>query len=448
MADVSSIWTIRRSTSDVKLAGLCGGIARQWGVDPLLVRIGFAMLALSGGIGVILYLAGWLLLPADGRDTAPVDDLFGATTRKWPREVWIAIVAIACVAAFPLFGSLTPFGIGPVLVIAVIWYFGVYRTRAAHPEGRPEPPTQSTIHATQPAAPFRYPGSPTPFTVAAEAWQQRVTEYQRAQPAPAAQPDWPAPPAGNVAAVSTAVPQAADPEHQERAAFLASPDPVGLYAEPVATDTTGLVARPRRRPSARRLGWATVLVLGLTLTGLGLADYLGATIVPAVYAAAALLVVGLALVLATWLGRARGLLPLGVVLTLGVLGLSASGIPGLASVAPANRVSYSTPADLPAAGDQLDAGTLTVDLSRLPIRTDTVYKARVDLGRLNVVVPKDAQVAVRYTVDAGEVTAFGRSVADGTELSGMVTDPQPLRPDRPTLTLDLGVDLGSVQVQR
>jgi hypothetical protein len=189
-------------------------------------------------------------------------------------------------------------------------------------------------------------------------------------------------------------------------------------------------------------------MLGLTLTGLGLADYLGATIVPAVYAAAALLVVGLALVLATWLGRARGLLPLGVVLTMGALGLSASGIPGLASVAPANRVSYSTPADLPAAGDQLDAGTLTVDLSRLPIGTDTVYKARVDLGRLNVVVPKDAQVAVRYTVDAGEVTVFGRSVAEGTELSGTVTDPQPPRPDRPTLTLDLSVDLGSVQVQR
>ena len=41
------------------------------------------------------------------------------------------------------------------------------------------------------------------------------------------------------------------------------------------------------------------------------------------YAAAALLVIGLALVLATWLGRARGLLPLGVLLALGVLGLAA-----------------------------------------------------------------------------------------------------------------------------
>jgi hypothetical protein len=193
------------------------------------------------------------------------------------------------------------------------------------------------------------------------------------------------------------------------------------------------------------------LVLGLVLSGLGVADYLGAAITPNVYAATALLIVGLALVLATRLGRPRGLLPLGVVLALPVLGMSAAGpgLPGFPpSVIPETRVAYATPADLPADGNRLDAGTLVVDLSRLPIRADTAYKARVDLGTVDVLVPRDAQVVVRYTVDAGEVTAFGRPVADGTELSGLVTDPQPLRPDRPTLTLDLAVDLGTVQVRR
>ena len=93
-------------------------------------------------------------------------------------------------------------------------------------------------------------------------------------------------------------------------------------------------------------------------------------------------------------------------------------------------------------------GTLTVDLSRLQVRADTAYKARVDLGTVDVIVPRDAQVVVRYTVDGGEVTAFGRPVASGTEVNGVVTDPSPLRPDRPTLTLDLAVDLGTVQVRR
>ncbi len=60
---MSSVWTIRRSTSDVKVAGLCGGVARHWGIDPVLVRVGFVLLALTGGVGAILYVAGWLLLP-------------------------------------------------------------------------------------------------------------------------------------------------------------------------------------------------------------------------------------------------------------------------------------------------------------------------------------------------------------------------------------------------
>ena len=461
---MSSIWTLRRSTSDVKLAGLCGGLARHWGVDPVLVRVGFAMLALSGGIGLVLYLAGWLLLPADGKDAAPADDLFGAATRKWPREVWIAIVSVACVGALALFGSVTPFKIGPALVIAVIWYFGFYRPRSAQRDSsRAAPAPPSGVAGAAPQPPFRYPGPPTPFTEAAEAWQRRIAEYEARQASPPGQPNprWPEPPAGNLATVATAAPlapihsaataAAVDPERQDRAAFLATPDPVGLYSEPAPASTAGTVVLPRRRPSARRLGWAALLVLGLTLTGLGLADYLGAAITPTVYAAAALLVVGLALVLATWLGRARGLLPVGVVLALGVLGLSAAGpgLPGLRpSVFPDTRVAYTTPADLPAGGDHLDAGQLTVDLSLLPIRTDTAYRARVDLGSVDVLVPRDAQVVVRYTVDAGEVTAFARPEAEGTELSGQVTDPQPLRPDRPTLTLDLAVDLGTVQVRR
>jgi phage shock protein PspC (stress-responsive transcriptional regulator) len=445
---VSSIWTLRRSTSDVKLAGLCGGIARDWGVDPLLVRVGFVLLALSGGVGLILYLAGWLLLPTDGRDTALVEDLFGSATRRWPREVWIVIVSISCVAALTLFSGLTPFGIWPALIIAIIWYFGVYRAREADRDGgQAGPPAPPPIQAPPPA-PFHYPGPPTPFTEAAEAWQRRIAEYQSSQSPPSAGgsgSSWPVPPAGNFASVS-----AADLEQHQRAAFLATADPVGLYAEPTAVTRTGSVARPGRRLSARRLGWATLLMLGLTLTGLGLADYLGAVITPTVYAAAALLVVGLALVLATWLGRARGLLPVGVVLALAVLGLSATG-PGLRDIPPSmatSRVAYSTPAELPARGDHRDVGTLIVDLSGLPVRTDTAYAARVDLGAVDVIVPPGTQVVVRYAADGGSVTTFGRSIASGSDLRGVVTDPQPLRPDRPTLTLDLTVDLGTVQVRR
>ena len=45
--------TFRRSATDTKLAGVCGGVAARWGLDPVLVRVGFVLLALTGGIGVI-----------------------------------------------------------------------------------------------------------------------------------------------------------------------------------------------------------------------------------------------------------------------------------------------------------------------------------------------------------------------------------------------------------
>ena len=53
------------SSSDRALAGVCGGIASALGVDVTLVRLVFALLALAGGAGIVLYLALWLY--ADGR---------------------------------------------------------------------------------------------------------------------------------------------------------------------------------------------------------------------------------------------------------------------------------------------------------------------------------------------------------------------------------------------
>src|SRR5207244_5051089 len=44
------------------VAGVCSGIARALGVDPTLVRLVFALLALAGGAGILLYLGLWAYL--------------------------------------------------------------------------------------------------------------------------------------------------------------------------------------------------------------------------------------------------------------------------------------------------------------------------------------------------------------------------------------------------
>ena len=57
---------LRRSGDDRMLAGVAGGIARYLGADVTLVRVIIAALALFTGAGAALYIAAWLLIPADG----------------------------------------------------------------------------------------------------------------------------------------------------------------------------------------------------------------------------------------------------------------------------------------------------------------------------------------------------------------------------------------------
>jgi phage shock protein PspC (stress-responsive transcriptional regulator) len=59
---------LSRSADDRMLAGVAGGIARYLDVDVTLVRVGIAALTLLTGPVAALYVAAWLLIPADGED--------------------------------------------------------------------------------------------------------------------------------------------------------------------------------------------------------------------------------------------------------------------------------------------------------------------------------------------------------------------------------------------
>ncbi len=51
------------SSSDKKIAGVCGGIGEYFDIDSLLVRVGFVLLAFGLGGGIMAYLLLWLLAP-------------------------------------------------------------------------------------------------------------------------------------------------------------------------------------------------------------------------------------------------------------------------------------------------------------------------------------------------------------------------------------------------
>lgn len=51
------------SDNDKKIAGVCGGIAKYFGIDSTIVRIAAVVFTLAGGAGIILYIVGWILMP-------------------------------------------------------------------------------------------------------------------------------------------------------------------------------------------------------------------------------------------------------------------------------------------------------------------------------------------------------------------------------------------------
>lgn len=60
-----------RSVADHMVGGVCGGLAKYMGIDPLIVRIIAVVLAITNGIGLAVYLLLWVFVPAE--DTAVTD---------------------------------------------------------------------------------------------------------------------------------------------------------------------------------------------------------------------------------------------------------------------------------------------------------------------------------------------------------------------------------------
>jgi len=89
-----------RSREDRVLAGVCGGLAARLGVDATLVRLVFALLALAGGAGILLYLALWV---------------YGDGLRTWPAAALVAAAAAVLLSALGLSPSTV---IGATLLVA------------------------------------------------------------------------------------------------------------------------------------------------------------------------------------------------------------------------------------------------------------------------------------------------------------------------------------------
>lgn len=52
-----------RSKTNYKIAGVCGGLGEFFDIDPIFFRAIFLVSAFFGGLGIIIYIVLWLLMP-------------------------------------------------------------------------------------------------------------------------------------------------------------------------------------------------------------------------------------------------------------------------------------------------------------------------------------------------------------------------------------------------
>ncbi|MGE5646440.1 MAG: PspC domain-containing protein [Acidobacteriota bacterium] len=57
---------LSRPMEEKKIGGVCAGFARYFGMDVTLMRIlWIAMAVITGGLGVLVYIGAWILMPKD-----------------------------------------------------------------------------------------------------------------------------------------------------------------------------------------------------------------------------------------------------------------------------------------------------------------------------------------------------------------------------------------------
>lgn len=128
---------LMRSETDKMIAGVCGGLAAYLGVDPVLVRLGFALLLLASGVGIIIYVILWVVMPSAATGEAGIrvldddmgDDPAAYKTRFSPAATTgVLLILFGAFFLMSQTGSLPGF-IWPLILIAAGVFYLVRRAR-------------------------------------------------------------------------------------------------------------------------------------------------------------------------------------------------------------------------------------------------------------------------------------------------------------------------------
>jgi phage shock protein C len=54
-----------RSRTEAKIAGVCGGLANYFDIDPVIIRLCWLLFVFWGGSGILVYIIAWIIVPLE-----------------------------------------------------------------------------------------------------------------------------------------------------------------------------------------------------------------------------------------------------------------------------------------------------------------------------------------------------------------------------------------------
>ena len=164
------------------LAGVAAGLGLRFGAPVWIIRVAFALICFAGGLGALLYVAGWLLIPREGETDTIVQGWLGTgQARRWVGVILVGFAVIILASETELIRGDLAFAV--VLIgIGVMLYRGDL-SQGDRPQD-PAPPSAQAIAADEESEPKESepqgltppsPPAPTPPPVRETSFLGRVT---------------------------------------------------------------------------------------------------------------------------------------------------------------------------------------------------------------------------------------------------------------------------------
>lgn len=446
---------LERSRDRRVVAGVCGGLGRHLDIDPVVFRVVIAVLCLSGGVGLFIYGLAWLIVPVERTRRNELQRLLSG--RVDGQSLGAVLVTVLGTGIFFSYMGSTGH-IFPLTLIALLAFAALRYDPAKHPRRWEQPVTGAAEEAesagggvegsvfglkfrtSPPSAPPEQPTVPVPPP--APAWWQRADPMEKQSTGETAPQD------GRPTVGLLKEPEDAAPTDEAPTAPLPPHTPPAPPPPPTPQPPAfAPVPAPRRTRQRSFLGSAfffLAVITGSAVWWVAAKDDRPVNVLAVL--AAALLVLGVGLVVCSFWGRGRSLAVWATLLTLAVTAVGA----GPVHLRTAYQHQTWTPV---AAGTvqpsyQLDGGDATLDLSgAAPAAGQTVTtKVHLGFGKLTVIVPPGTELKVDAHVGIGSIQLPDDSSAGGVSTSRTTDIAPEAAAKHGTVSLDLNVGVGDLEV--